>query len=121
MDGRRPATSCSDKVLAMCFAVSCSCDEGYYGHDCARRRAGLPQLPSRIPTTRWLADVVVDPPAAREPPPKAVRRRLLVYVYDLEPMYQAKILQYRWEGAGGSSPNRVLRARAAVVTLGATW
>lgn len=97
--------TCDDPMEAFCPAACsghgtcnlgfCVCDEGYYGHDCARRRAGLPQLPSRIPTTRWLADVVVDPPAAREPPPKAVRRRPLVYVYDLEPMYQAKILQYR--------------------------
>ncbi|KAG2444185.1 hypothetical protein HYH02_009123 [Chlamydomonas schloesseri] len=78
-----------------CYLGYCNCDEGYYGHDCARRKAGLPLLPSRIPTTPWLASVVREPPAALEPPPSATRRRPLIYVYDLEPLYQARILQYR--------------------------
>ncbi|KAG2455017.1 hypothetical protein HYH02_000842 [Chlamydomonas schloesseri] len=78
-----------------CYLGYCICDEGYYGHDCARRKAGLPLLPSTIPTTRWLAEVVREPPAALEPPPAPTRKRPLIYVYDLEPMYQAKILQYR--------------------------
>ena len=71
------------------------CDEGYYGHDCARRRAGLPLLPSRIPSTPWLNASAVEPPAALEPPPSASRLRPLIYVYDLEPLYQSLMLQYR--------------------------
>ncbi|KAG2444184.1 hypothetical protein HYH02_009122 [Chlamydomonas schloesseri] len=82
-----------------CNVGFCICDEGYYGHDCARRKAGLPLLPSRIPTTPWLASVVREPPAALEPPPSATRRRPLIYVYDLEPLYNAKMLQYRHASA----------------------
>ncbi|KAG2481857.1 hypothetical protein HYH03_019181 [Edaphochlamys debaryana] len=78
-----------------CNLGFCFCDDGYYGHDCSRRKAGLPLLPSRIPTTPWLASVVREPPAALEPPPRATRRRPLVYVYDLEPLFQARLLQYR--------------------------
>ncbi|KAG2494841.1 hypothetical protein HYH03_007081 [Edaphochlamys debaryana] len=97
--------TCDDPVQAFCPGACsghgfcnlgfCVCDEGYYGHDCSRRKAGLPLLPSRIPTTPWLASVVREPPAALEPPPRATRRRPLVYVYDLEPLFQAKILQYK--------------------------
>ncbi|KAG2494840.1 hypothetical protein HYH03_007080 [Edaphochlamys debaryana] len=97
--------TCDDPVQAFCPGACsghgfcnlgfCVCDDGYYGHDCSRRKAGLPLLPSRIPTTPWLASVVREPPAALEPPPRATRRRPLVYVYDLEPLFQAKILQYR--------------------------
>ncbi|KXZ53467.1 hypothetical protein GPECTOR_7g917 [Gonium pectorale] len=71
------------------------CDDGYYGHDCARRKAGLPLQPSLIPTRPWLASMLHEPPAAIEPPPKATRKRPLIYVYDLEPLYQSKLLQYR--------------------------
>ncbi|GIL77471.1 hypothetical protein Vretimale_2966 [Volvox reticuliferus] len=79
-----------------CYLGWCTCDEGYYGHDCARRRAGLPLLPSTIPQTRWLREVIgSEPPAAMEPPPQPERKRPLIYVYDLEPLYQSKILQYR--------------------------
>ncbi len=40
-------------------------------------------------------DQVREPPAAMDPVPKPSRKRPLIYVYDLEPMYQAKMLQYR--------------------------
>ncbi|PNH07497.1 putative glucuronosyltransferase, partial [Tetrabaena socialis] len=80
-----------------CYLGWCNCEPGYYGHDCARRRAGLPLLPSTIPTTPWLAELLREPPAAQEPPPAPTRRRPLIYVYDLEPLYQAKILQYSCE------------------------
>ncbi len=55
----------------------------------------MPLLPSTIPTKPWLASVVREPPAALEPPPAPTRKRPLIYVYDLEPFYQARILQYR--------------------------
>ncbi|EFJ41258.1 hypothetical protein VOLCADRAFT_119761, partial [Volvox carteri f. nagariensis] len=97
--------TCDDPIQAFCPGACsghgtcnlgfCVCDEGYYGHDCARRRAGLPLLPSAVPTTPWLASVIREPPAAMEPPPHATRKRPLIYVYDLEPLYQSKILQYR--------------------------
>ena len=55
----------------------------------------MPLLPSRIPTTPWLSREVHEPRAALEPPPSATRRRPLIYVYDMEPLYNAKMLQYR--------------------------
>ncbi|KXZ53465.1 hypothetical protein GPECTOR_7g915 [Gonium pectorale] len=79
-----------------CDLGFCRCHEGYYGHDCARRKAGLPLLPSYIPERPWVARQVHEPPAAMEPPPKATRSRPLIYVYDLEPMYQSRLLQYRF-------------------------
>ncbi|KXZ48695.1 hypothetical protein GPECTOR_26g598 [Gonium pectorale] len=79
-----------------CYIGWCMCDEGYYGHDCARRKAGMPLLRSRIDDKPWVKRVLgSEPPAAIEPPPRPTRRRPLIYVYDLEPMYQAKIMQYR--------------------------
>ncbi|PNH08796.1 putative beta-1,4-xylosyltransferase IRX10 [Tetrabaena socialis] len=78
-----------------CDLGFCRCDEGYYGHDCARRKASLPLLPSSIAQRPWVASQVVEPPAAMEPPPKDTRRRPLIYVYDLEPLYNSKLLQYR--------------------------
>ncbi len=40
--------------------------------------------------------VVVEPPAAMEPPPAPSRKRPLIYIYDMEPLYSTKLLQYRW-------------------------
>ncbi|GLI69588.1 hypothetical protein VaNZ11_014247 [Volvox africanus] len=82
-----------------CNLGFCKCDEGYYGHDCARRKAGLPLLPSRLGDIPWVANQVHEPPAAMEPVPKPMRKRPLIYVYDLEPMYQSKLLQYRLASA----------------------
>jgi hypothetical protein len=73
--------------------LSRRCDEGYYGQDCARRRAGLPLQPSRLIERPWITAVIREPPAAMEPPPAATRKRPLIYVYDLEPLFQSKLLQ----------------------------
>ncbi|GFR40870.1 hypothetical protein Agub_g1521 [Astrephomene gubernaculifera] len=82
-----------------CDLGFCRCDVGYYGHDCARRKAGLPLLPNTLSQRPWVAEQVREPPAALEPPPKATRKRPLIYVYDLEPLYQSKLLQYRLASA----------------------
>ncbi|KXZ53464.1 hypothetical protein GPECTOR_7g914 [Gonium pectorale] len=78
-----------------CDLGFCRCENGYYGHDCARRKAGMVLLPSYIPERPWVAKEVREPPAALEPPPAPSRKRPLIYVYDLEPLYQSKLLQYR--------------------------
>ena len=58
----------------------------------------------------WLDKVVKEPLASLEPPPAAMRRRPLIYIYDLEPMYSTRMLQYRWVltlgGAGGARKGR---------------
>ncbi|KAG2450529.1 hypothetical protein HYH02_005030 [Chlamydomonas schloesseri] len=78
-----------------CDLGFCRCYEGYYGHDCARRKAGLPLQPSDIGQRPWLSSHVREPPAALEPPPQPTRKRPLIYVYDLDPLYNARLLQYR--------------------------
>ncbi|KAJ9526350.1 hypothetical protein QJQ45_009826 [Haematococcus lacustris] len=78
-----------------CNLGFCKCDPGWYGHDCSRKVAGQALEPSRIPQRRWLQGVAVEPPAAQEPPPAATRKRPLIFVYDLEPLFSSKLLQYR--------------------------
>ena len=63
--------------------------------DCSRKKAGLPLEPSRISQQGWLKTTVVEALAAMEPPPKPTRKRPLIYVYDLDPLYNQKMLQYR--------------------------
>ncbi len=45
----------------------------------------------------WLNNVVVVPPALLDPPPVAARLRPLIYVYDLPPDYNVRMLEYRVE------------------------
>mmetsp|Transcript_19563 Transcript_19563/g.42445 ORF Transcript_19563/g.42445 Transcript_19563/m.42445 type:complete len:788 (+) Transcript_19563:181-2544(+) len=79
----------------LCYLGFCKCDEGWYGTDCSRKKAGGQLEPSRIPQHKWLDYNVREPPAALDPPPKPARKRPLIYVYDLEPLYSQKLLQYR--------------------------
>ena len=72
---------------------------GWYGHDCARKKAGLPLEPSIIPERSWLRSIVKEAVAAIEPPPKLTRKHPLIYIYDLEPLYSQKLLQYRIAGS----------------------
>ncbi|MEW5317214.1 MAG: hypothetical protein WDW38_008534 [Sanguina aurantia] len=82
----------------VCNLGFCNCDPGYYGHDCARPRASVKPKPSRILTQPWLATAVIVPPASLDPPPATLRKRPLIYVYDLEPLFQSKMLQMRING-----------------------
>ncbi len=71
---------------------------GWYGTDCSLAAAGVDLKaapPSRLAMQPWLRDVVVEPAAAQDPPPAPTRLRPLVYIYDLEPLYNSKLLQYR--------------------------
>ncbi len=68
---------------------------GWYGHDCSRKAAGLTLEPGRIPQHPWLAQVVSETVASLEPPPKPTRKRPLIYVYDLDPYFSQRMLQYR--------------------------
>lgn len=90
------------------------CDHGWYGHDCSRKRAGLPLEPSRIASQRWLSSVVAEPAAAKDPPPAPSRKRPLIYIYDTEPLYLQKLLQYRWVQCVCGWPTKVDGARRRV-------
>eukprot|EP00798_Chlamydomonas_sp_ICE-L_P023547 gene23547-9071_t len=79
----------------VCNLGFCVCDPGWYGHDCSLKRAGLPLEPSRIPQHAWLNKIVAEPQAAMIPPPAATRKLPLIYIYDLEPLYSSRMLQYR--------------------------
>lgn len=74
----------------------CKCHEGYFGQDCAFRlpgvkwNAGLAEDPARP----WLADHIRTP-AAEDPLPGSTRKRPLIYIYELPPLYNQLLLQYR--------------------------
>ncbi|KAG2437024.1 hypothetical protein HYH02_011455 [Chlamydomonas schloesseri] len=82
-----------------CHLGFCKCHEGWYGMDCSRQRAsaktrekGYHEPGGARP---YLEHIVVDPPAAKDPPPAATRRRPLIYVYDTDPLFNTKLMQYR--------------------------
>ncbi|KAG2431439.1 hypothetical protein HXX76_009454 [Chlamydomonas incerta] len=76
----------------------CKCHLGWYGMDCARRRASSAPIPKAaieevIP--KHHQNVATFPVAARDPPPAPTRRRPLIYMYDLDPLFNTRMLQYR--------------------------
>ncbi|GIL48810.1 hypothetical protein Vafri_5227 [Volvox africanus] len=83
-----------------CDQGFCRCHEGWYGHDCSRRKAGLSMntSPDYLGSKPWLEPAVTPPVAAEDPPrTKPQRVRPYIYVYDVRPEYSSDILQYRIE------------------------
>jgi hypothetical protein len=79
-----------------CYLGFCKCDPGWFGHDCSRRVSGFkPFEPSRIAARPWLAKTVAEPPSSIDPPPEPTRKRPLIFVYDLNPLFSSTLLQYR--------------------------
>ncbi|KAK9909083.1 hypothetical protein WJX75_006916 [Coccomyxa subellipsoidea] len=78
-----------------CWFGFCRCHDGWYGHDCAQLASGHP-VTGHIKLKPWLRDVTVEPPipegASEE---RGLRMRPLIYVVDLPPIYNARMLQYR--------------------------
>ncbi len=62
----------------------------------------------------WLRDAAEEPLAARDPPPAPTRLRPLIYIYDLDPLYNSRLLQYRrvgvWQRGIALDPCLLLRA-----------
>ncbi|PSC76758.1 exostosin-like glycosyltransferase [Micractinium conductrix] len=78
-----------------CMTGFCKCHRGWWGHDCAYRTPGTPWTPGMGEGERpWLRDVALAP-ASKDPEPGATRKRPLIYVYELPPMYNNVLLQYR--------------------------
>ncbi|KAK9805384.1 hypothetical protein WJX73_009679 [Symbiochloris irregularis] len=72
----------------------CLCDEGFYGHDCARHAAGADMSTDAILLEKpWIAEVVTN--AAVDVTQSRPQLRPLIYVYDLPSMYNTRMLQYR--------------------------
>ncbi|GFR42914.1 hypothetical protein Agub_g3913, partial [Astrephomene gubernaculifera] len=82
-----------------CMTGFCRCHEGWYGIDCSRQRASAKEKTKGFHESGGgrphLQGLVVDPPAAQDPPPHPTRRRPLIYVYDTDPLFNTKMLQYR--------------------------
>ncbi|KAG2488349.1 hypothetical protein HYH03_013039 [Edaphochlamys debaryana] len=102
-----------------CMSGYCRCFKGWYGEDCARKKAGEEMEPGLDLSTRpWLKDVLQQVPAAAlEPPPSSAssaagagaggdgegaagpaasgRLRPLIYVYDMPPEFTSRMLQYK--------------------------
>lgn len=74
----------------------CKCHEGYYGHDCALLQKGTPNLPGLGSKRPALADLIVDH-HNRLSIERKVSLRPLIYIYDLPPIYNSRLLQYRPE------------------------
>ncbi|GFR45050.1 hypothetical protein Agub_g6421 [Astrephomene gubernaculifera] len=98
-----------------CDAGYCRCHQGWYGEDCARKKAGEPLEPGLMEARPWLKPVVMPVLAAAEEPPAAAagsgpagatgsgaeqqqqpgRLRPLIYIYDMPPEFTSRMLQYK--------------------------
>ncbi|EFJ48528.1 acetylglucosaminyltransferase, partial [Volvox carteri f. nagariensis] len=81
-----------------CKLGFCKCHEGWYGMDCSRLRASAKEVTKgdhEGGSKSYLQGIVVNPPAAQDPPPVPTRRRPLIYVYDTDPIFNTKMIQYR--------------------------
>ncbi|KAG2493455.1 hypothetical protein HYH03_008272 [Edaphochlamys debaryana] len=94
-----------------CDGGYCRCHKGWYGEDCARKKAGEEMEPGSADRP-WLKDVLRPvPAAATEPPPPPTagvpgrngsthvppsgRMRPFIYVYDMPPEFTTRMLQYK--------------------------
>lgn len=77
-----------------CNGGFCKCYEGWYGHDCAHKVPGVDSTDDDATVWKpWIRDYVRTP--ASEPPTEPTRPRPLIYVYDMDPVFDQIILQYR--------------------------
>ncbi len=77
-----------------CYVGFCQCFEGWFGHDCAFRTVNVSWSSGIEKERPWLEELV-HTPASWDPEPGAVRKRPLIYVYELPAMYNSIMLQYR--------------------------
>ncbi len=77
-----------------CNSGFCKCHDGWYGSDCSRKKAGMEIEPPMFEARPWLRPVIKpQPPAAVGQ--RLMRRRPFIFVYDLPPDYNSRLLQYR--------------------------
>ncbi|KAK9846205.1 hypothetical protein WJX84_007485 [Apatococcus fuscideae] len=86
----RTQTVCSAQCQGHgdCRRSFCHYHPGYWGHDCANLRLGSPSLPGAAEAKPWLANW-----AQQDILPAPVRP--LIYIYDLPPIYNSRMLEYR--------------------------
>ncbi|EFN55367.1 hypothetical protein CHLNCDRAFT_52572 [Chlorella variabilis] len=78
-----------------CNMGFCKCHEGWWGQDCAYRTNDTEWTPGYEDGDRPWTKQFVDTPASRDPEPGATRLRPLIYVYELPPIFNQVLLQYR--------------------------
>ncbi|GIL93384.1 hypothetical protein Vretimale_17471 [Volvox reticuliferus] len=88
-----------------CDAGYCRCHHGWYGHDCARKKAGEELEPGLEDSRPWLSKVMMSVPAAALEPPSVgpgtaseqhgARMRPLIYIYDMPPEFTSRMHQYK--------------------------
>ena len=81
-----------------CYLGWCDCHDGWFGQDCAYRTVEMPWSLGVEMERPWLK-MHVSTPAAQDPPPALKRKRPLIYIYELPPIYNQLLLQYRLTGA----------------------
>eukprot|EP00798_Chlamydomonas_sp_ICE-L_P018363 gene18363-24834_t len=98
-----------------CQRGFCKCDEGWYGTDCSRLRAGLPRDSGKSSKHErpWIDTVVqVAQAAAADEAPKAMRKRPFIYVYDLPSQYNSRMLQTACSWRGFNTYNESFTAHS---------
>ncbi|KAL4419203.1 hypothetical protein ABPG77_000597 [Micractinium sp. CCAP 211/92] len=78
-----------------CHSGWCKCHDGWFGHDCAYRTNTTEWTPGMEDGERPWLKPHVRTPASKDPEPGATRKRPLIYIYELPPMYNSNMLQYR--------------------------
>ncbi|EFJ49814.1 acetylglucosaminyltransferase [Volvox carteri f. nagariensis] len=94
-----------------CDGGYCRCHPGWYGHECARKKAGEELEPGLEDAKPWLKPVVMPVVAAALQPPNSEgaagtgsavgeqhtpgRMRPLIYIYDMPPEFTSRMHQYK--------------------------
>ncbi len=97
-----------------CMSGFCKCKVGWFGTDCARKKAGMEMERPDLASRPWIRQAVGQPPSASDDllmagegavggntstlrsemtAAKHKRRRPFIYIYDLPPDYNARLLQ----------------------------
>ncbi|KAI8107071.1 hypothetical protein M9434_001716 [Picochlorum sp. BPE23] len=99
----------------ICISGFCKCDAGWYGHDCAHKVPGMYiKSTDDAEIDPWIRDFARIP--GSELPSGGKRLRPLIYVYNMDPIFDQTILQYRVDA--GSCVHRTFDASNVSVPQG---
>lgn len=96
-----------------CDKGFCKCNIRFYGHDCANKvpleflEINKSQLNSRNDSSPWIHQFARTPEMLLLPPRKT-RKRPLIFIYDMNPIYDQVLLQYRIDS--GNCVHRIFDA-----------
>lgn len=98
-----------------CKLGFCKCHDGWFGLDCANRMEGVEESPGLAAVRPWVAEVVHTPAAAEA---LKDRTRPLIYVYDLDPLYNQRMLEYRLDSGQERCVSRLYSVKNESLTSG---